>query len=306
MAHHHEEHFAGSSRALKVTLAIVVGILLTEIIGGIASNSLALLSDAGHMFVDALALGLSLFAITLAARPVSATKTYGYHRAEIMAALANGTTLVLVAVFIYYEAYQRFLNPPEVRTPIMLAVALVGLVANFIGIVLLRRASLGSLNIKAAFWHVVGDTISSVGVVAGAIVIALTGWSVVDPIIAVLIGTIILWGAVQIVRESTDILLEAVPRHISIEQAISSIKAVAGVVDVHDVHIWTITSGMYAMSGHLVVNDQMVSRGTDIVKLVTEHLAEKYNIRHTTLQIECDSCPSGLVCNISRFVEHER
>jgi cobalt-zinc-cadmium efflux system protein len=172
--------------------------MVAEVIGGLLSNSLALLSDAGHMLVDALALGLSLFAM----------------------------------------AYQRFLDPPPVHTPIMILVAAIGLMANLAGIFLLRRASHRSLNIKAAFWHIIGDTISSVGVIVAGIIIAVTGWYVADAIIAVLIGGIILWGAIRIVRESSDILLEAVPRHIQADKVIKAIKSVPGVEKVHDVHIW--------------------------------------------------------------------
>jgi len=217
MHNHHSEasHLVekGSQR-LKIVLVIIVVIMVAEVIGGILSNSLALLGDAGHMLVDALALGMSLFAIRIARRPATATKTYGYYRVEIMAALANGIALALVAAYIFYEAYHRFLDPPTVQTTLMLVVATIGLIANLIGIQLLRGVSHGSLNIKAAFWHILGDTLSSVGVIVAGIIISITGWGVVDPIIAVFIGSIILWGAVRLVRESVDILLEAVPKHI--------------------------------------------------------------------------------------------
>jgi len=288
------------SMPLKIALTIVVVIMVAEVIGGILSNSLALLSDAGHMLVDALALGLSLFAMTIARRPATPTKTYGYHRAEIMAALANGTILVLVSIYIFYEAYQRFLDPPLVQTPLMLLVATIGLIANLIGILLLRKGSHRSLNIRAAFWHIVGDTISSVGVIIGGVIISVTGWYITDAIIAVFIGGIILWGAVRIVRESTDILLEAVPRHIQVEKVIEIIKNVSGVEDVHDIHIWTITSGMHALSAHLRIEDQMVSRSAEIVATVTQNLAKDFDITHTTLQLECETCPTGLVCDIGQ------
>jgi len=303
MANQHSEvshpSYTGSM-PLKVALTIVVVVMVAEIIGGILSNSLALLSDAGHMLVDALALGLSLFAMTIARRPATPTKTYGYHRAEIMAALANGTILVLVSIYIFYEAYQRFLDPPLVQTPLMLLVAIIGLIANLIGILLLRKGSRGSLNIKAAFWHIIGDTISSVGVIVGAVIISVTGWYITDPIIAVFIGVIILWGAVRIVRESTDILLEAVPRHIQVGKVIEIIKNASGVEDVHDIHIWTITSGMHALSAHLRIEDQMVSRSAEIVAAVNQNLAKDFNITHTTLQLECETCPTGFVCDISQ------
>jgi cobalt-zinc-cadmium efflux system protein len=277
--------------------------MVVEIIGGLLSNSLALLGDAGHMLVDALALGLSLFALNLAKRPSTPTRTYGYHRIEIMAALVNGSILVLVSAFIFYEAYQRFLTPPEVKTPLMLAVAAIGLIANLSGIFILRRGSRSTLNVKAAFWHILGDTVSSVGVIAGGIIITFTGWGVVDPIIAVIIGLIILWGAVRLVKDSVDILMESVPKHIQIEQVIDTLKSVAGVEDVHDIHVWTITSGINALSAHLLIRDQMVSRSAEVVEAVNHSLAERFNITHTTLQLECakrESCPSGIICNISR------
>jgi cobalt-zinc-cadmium efflux system protein len=281
---------------LKLALLIVTAIMIAEVIGGILSNSLALLGDAGHMLVDALALGLSLFAMNMARRPATETRTYGYHRVEIMAALANGVTLVLVSAYIFYEAYNRFLEPPEVETPIMLLVASIGLVANIAGILLLHRGSHHSLNIKGAFWHIIGDTISSLGVIIGAIIIYFTGWGIVDPIIAVVIGIIILVGAWRLVRESAEILLESVPSHVQVDKVIAAMKSVSGVQDVHDCHIWTITSGIHALSAHLLIDDQMVSGSSAIMEKVNQKLASQFDITHTTLQLECDSCPSGFVC----------
>ncbi len=308
MSEHHQRAEAShpasvSTRPLKMALAIVVVIMVVEVIGGLLSNSLALLGDAGHMLVDALALVLSLFALTIARRPATASRTYGYHRVEIMAALANGTTLVLVSAYIFYEAYQRFLEPPVVQTPLMILVATIGLLANLAGILLLRRASHRNLNIKAAFWHIVGDTISSVGVIIAGIIIAVTGWYVVDAVIAVFISVIILVGAVRIVRESADILLEAVPRHVQVDKVIKAIKNVPGVEEVHDIHIWTITSSIFALSAHLMIEDQTVRRSGEIVDTVNDYLAQHFGITHTTLQLECErcaTCPAGFVCNIGR------
>ena len=306
MHHHHEEEHLNSvtTRPLKITLVLVLVIMVAEIIGGILSNSLALLSDAGHMLTDALALGLSLFAMNLARRPATATRTYGYHRAEIMAALVNGTVLVLVSVFIFYEAFQRFNTLPAVKSPLMLAVAFIGLVANLIGMALLKRGSRKSINVRAAFWHVIGDTLSSVGVIIAGVIIYFTGWSVADPILAVVIGVVILWGAVRIVKESVDILLESVPPHVEIEKVTAAVKAVPGVADLHDIHIWTITSGIYALSAHLSIADQTVSQSCDIVTKVNQVLAENFNITHTTLQLECQSCPTGLICNLPQANQH--
>jgi cobalt-zinc-cadmium efflux system protein len=296
---HSFSHIAAeSSRRLRIALVIVLVIMVVEVVGGVLSNSLALLGDAGHMLVDTLALGMSLFAVRVARRPATATKTYGYHRVEIMAALANGIILGLVAAYIFYQAYHRFLNPPVVQTTLMLAVAIVGLAANLIGIRLLRGASHGSLVVKSAFLHVLGDTISSVGVIVAGIIISVTGWRVVDPIIAIVIGCIILWGAVRLVRESSDILLETVPKHIQMDKVIETLKSAPGVDDVHDIHIWTITSGIYALSAHLLIKDQMVSHSAEIVRSVTQDLTKNFGITHTTLQIECESCEAGCVCDI--------
>jgi cobalt-zinc-cadmium efflux system protein len=300
---HNHNHATNSRGRLKLVLVIVTVIMVAELIGGILSNSLALLGDAGHMLIDALALALSLFALTMAARPATPSKTYGYHRVEIMAALVNGVTLFGVAAYIFYEAYQRFLDPPEVDAPLMLVIASIGLVANLSCIFILRGANHGNLNIKAAFWHIFGDTISSVGVIAAGVIIAVTGWPYADPIIAVVIGVILLWGAVRLVRESVDILLEAVPAHISMDAVVNTLKAIPGVDEVHDVHVWTLTSDIHALSAHLMIQNQSVSGSAEIVERVNSDLRRQFNITHTTLQMECErctSCPTGTVCNILR------
>jgi cobalt-zinc-cadmium efflux system protein len=299
-------NYINGNKGLLIALLIVILVMLAEIAGGILSNSLALLGDAGHMLVDALALGLSLIALNLAKKPATVTRTYGFHRAEIMAALANGVTLTLVAVFIFYEAYQRFHTPSKIQTPIMLGVAVVGLVANLIAMQLLHRARHNNLNVKAAFLHVFGDTISSVGVIIAGIIITITGWKIVDPIIAIMIGIIILWGAIKLVRDSVDILLETVPGHIKLDKVTEIIMNVKGVVEVHDLHIWTITSGIYALSTHVLIQDQMLSRTSEIIATINDELVKKFNITHTTFQLECEkciTCAEGLVCQIHRAEE---
>jgi cobalt-zinc-cadmium efflux system protein len=311
MTHNHDNlshQEVESNRGLVIALSIVIVMMIVEVVGGLLSNSLALIGDAGHMFVDALALSLSLFALTLARRPATATRTYGFHRVEIMAALVNGAILAVVAAFIFYKAYQRFQNPPEIHSGLMLVVAILGLLANLAGILLLRRHRHVSLNIRAAFFHILGDTISSVGVIVASLIITLTGWSYADPIIAIVIGIIILTGAVQLLRESSDILLEAVPKHIEMDKVIQMMKNVEGVDSIHDLHIWTITSGIFAMSAHVVVRDVMVSRTREIIDNVNQKLAEGFNITHTTLQLECGQgadCANGLVCNLSRDNQKE-
>jgi cobalt-zinc-cadmium efflux system protein len=285
-------------RRLQITLAIVLAIMVVEILGGVFSGSLALLGDAGHMLVDALALGLSLLAIRAARRPATTTRTFGYHRAEILAALANGVILFLVSAYIFYEAYHRFTQPQPLKTPLMLTIAVIGLFANLGGVLLLNRGSRRSLNVRAAFWHVLGDTISSVGVIIAGMVILLTHTYLADPIAAIIIGIIILWGAVKIVRESADILLEAAPKDVETSEVVDFVQQIPGVNEVHDIHIWTITSDIYALSAHLVIDDQMVSRSMEIVKTARQELAKRYNISHTTLQLECQSCPTGCVCEL--------
>ncbi len=287
----------GSVR-LGITLVITLAVMAAEVIGGLLSDSLALIGDAGHMLVDALALAMSLFAIRIARRPATNSKTYGYHRVEIMAALANGIILVLVSIYIIYEAYQRFLNPPEIRTTLMLVIATIGLIANLVGIQLLRKVSGVSLNVRAAFWHVIGDTISSVGVIIAGVIIAIAGWRIADPIAAIFISGIILWGALRLVRQSADILLEAAPEHIQLDKVTELLKNIPGVKSMHDTHVWTITSGIYALSTHLIIDDQKVSETSGITRTINQSLADNFNIRHTTLQIECEECPNGCVCHI--------
>jgi cobalt-zinc-cadmium efflux system protein len=296
--HQHAEDRKNAGRPLWITLVVVLVIMVAEVVGGLLSNSLALLGDAGHMLTDALALGLSLFALALARRPATDRRTFGYHRTEIMAALANGVVLILVSVVIFYEAYQRFANRPDINTPVMLAVAGIGLAANAVGMLVLRRSSKGSLNIRAAFWHIIGDTLSSVGVIIAGVIILFTGWTVVDPILACVIGVVILWGAFRIVKESTDVLLESVPAGIRLEEVEAAVKEVDGVADIHDVHIWTITSGIFALSAHVRVDDLMVSASNDVVVGIDAVLERRFNITHATLQLECDACANGAVCTL--------
>ena len=298
-AHSHHSSANANQRRLLIALAITGLMTVVELVGGLLSNSLALLGDAGHMFTDTLALGLSVVALSLARRPASQTRTYGFHRAEVLAALANGTILVLICGYIFYEAYQRFVEPPEVRGSLMLAVAAFGLLANLFGILILRPASRDNLNVRGAFLHMWGDTVSSVGVIVAGVIILVTGWTVVDPIVSIFIGLLILRGAVGLVLESSDILLEAVPKHLDVMQISSALREIEGVKDVHDVHLWTITSGIYALSCHLLIEDRMVSGSSHIVEEVNQALSQRFGIGHSTLQLECEECENSPVCRLS-------
>ena len=292
-----------NQRRLLLALTITGLMTVVELAGGLISNSLALLGDAGHMFTDTLALGLSLFALNLAKRPANQTKTYGYYRAEILAALVNGTILIVVSGYIFYEAYHRFVEPPEVRGGLMLIVAAIGLVANVIGIAVLRSAGSRNLNVKGAFLHMWSDTLSSIGVIAAGAIILLTGHTIADPIISIIIGLLILRGAGGLVWESVNILLEAVPKNIDVSRMNNAVRKIKGVRDIHDVHLWAITSGMYAMSCHLLIEDQMVSNCTQIVDEVNKTLSQEFGISHSTVQLECEECENSPVCHIGG--EHE-
>jgi cobalt-zinc-cadmium efflux system protein len=292
-----------NQRRLLVALSITGLMTIVELAGGLLSNSLALIGDAGHMFTDTLALGLSLFALNLTKRPASQTKTYGYYRAEILAALVNGTILILVSGYIFYEAYHRFVEPPEVRGGLMLIVAVIGLVANVVGISVLRSAGSRNLNVKGAFLHMWSDTLSSLGVIAAGAIILLTGRTIADPIISIIIGLLILRGAGGLVWESVNILLEAVPKNLDVSRINDAVRKIKGVRDVHDVHLWAITSGMYAMSCHLLIEDQMVSNCTQIVDEVNKTLSQEFGISHSTVQLECEECENSPVCHIGG--EHE-
>jgi cobalt-zinc-cadmium efflux system protein len=280
---------------MLVVLSITAGIMIAEIIGGLLANSLALLSDAGHMLTDLLALGLSLVVMRFARKPPTPAKTFGFYRLEILAAFCNGMLLLIISLYIFYEAYHRLIDPREIKGFFMLLVAAIGLLANGVGIAILRKSTLRSLNVRSAFFHLVGDTISSAGVIVGGIVIIYTGWYMVDPIISILIGGLILRGAYSLVRESIDILLEATPKDINVEEMAGDLVRIKGVKDVHHLHLWTITSGLYAMSAHVVINDLLISKSSQILEEIEKLLQGKYSMEHITIQFESESCGDDLV-----------
>jgi cobalt-zinc-cadmium efflux system protein len=285
----------GAEKELKVVIIFTSFILVVEVIGGIISNSLALLSDAAHVFSDVIALTLSFLALRLAARPPSTSRTFGYHRAEVFAALTNGILLLFVSFFIFKEAYQRFLTPPDIKTTEMLLVAVFGFLVN-LWVALRLRGHKHDLNIRSAFLHVVGDALASLGVIVGAVVIIFTGNTVADPIISVLIGTIIVFGSLRIVRESVHILYEGTPRDIDFEKVSSVILDVDGVKSVHDLHIWSICSHINAASAHIIVDDVRMSQIGEISKTIKEEM-EALSINHTTFQFECGE--EGEPCDIN-------
>jgi cobalt-zinc-cadmium efflux system protein len=286
VGHHEHEHGAGTEnrRALAIVLALTASFTVVEIVGGLLTGSLALLADAGHMLSDNLSLGLALFAAWLAQRPATPNRSFGYRRAEILAALANGVTLVAVSIWVFVEAYARLLEPAKVLGGPMLLVAALGLLVNAAGATILYRSGGESLNVEGAMRHVFADALGSVGAMAAAAVIILTGWRYADPLISVAIGLLILASSWKLLRDSTNVLLEATPPNLNAEDVGRKMAAADGIVEVHDLHIWTITSGFPALSAHVLVgpHEDCHARRRDLESL----LAHEYNISHTTLQVD--------------------
>jgi len=268
---------------LGVVLALTVGFMVVEAIGGWLSGSLALLADAGHMLTDSGALGLSLLSGWIALRPANDSKTYGYQRWEILAALINGAALFGIAAWVILEAFQRIQHPQPIRADLFLLVAAAGLVVNLISLRMLHGLRHGSLNTRGAYLHVLGDALGSVGALSAAAVIALTGWTLADPLISIALALLILFGAWRLIRESTDILLEGVPGHVSMPEVQQRMLGVSGVTGVHDLHVWTVTSGMVAMSGHAIVPD--LAAHPEVLEAIRVEMA-RLGIGHVTIQLE--------------------
>ncbi len=284
-AHGEHDHGRGvDRRALAVVFVLTTAFMAIEAIGGFVTGSLALLADAGHMLSDSFSLGLALFAVWLAGRPATPNRSFGYKRAEILAALVNGATLVAISIWIFVEAYQRLWEPPEILGGWMLAVAILGLLVNVAGALILSRSGGESLNLQGALRHVVADILGSVGAIAAAIVILATGWRYADPLISVLIGLLVLGSSWRLLRESTNILLEGTPRGVDADEVGRKMAGAEGVQEVHDLHIWTITSGFPALAAHVLVghDEDCHARRRELEDL----LKQEYGIEHTTLQVD--------------------
>jgi cobalt-zinc-cadmium efflux system protein len=273
-----------ASRGLFLSTIVTAGVFLVELVGGLISGSLALLADAGHMFTDVLALLVSSLAVWFASKPATKNRTYGFYRIEILAALLNGTFLCLIAVFICYEAIARFGTPRDIHTDEMVIFGGIGLLANVLSAFFLHRSKESSVNVKAAYLHVLSDLMGSVGVMVAAGLIALTGWQFVDSIISILIALLIVRGGWNVVSESIDVLLESVPRDLDIASIEKELRAHEHVVDLHDLHIWAITSGVNALSCHLVVDKYDCSQS--LILSINKLLKERFNIDHVTIQLE--------------------
>ena len=282
-AHAHDHGREGTRRALAITLALTSAFLIAEVAGGILTGSLALLADAAHMLSDSFSLGIALFAVWLAQRPATPQRTFGLKRAEILAALANGVTLVAISIWLFVEAIRRLDDPGEILGGWMLAVAVVGLIVNAVAIGVLHRQADSSLNVAAAMRHVIADLLGSVGVIVAALIILITGWEYADPIVSLLIAVLVLASSWTILRDTTQILLEGAPPGIDVAEVGREMASVPGVVEVHDLHVWMITSGFPALAAHVLVaeNDDCHLKRLEISEL----LHTRFEIDHSTLQM---------------------
>ena len=301
--YHTHSHLREASKQttsrLALSLFLTLAFVAVEAAAGYFANSLALLTDAAHNLTDVIALGLSWFAIRITAQPANARKTYGYHRAGILVALLNSTTLVLISLGIFYEAYQRLLSPPEVQSSILIGVGLIAVVINLVTALLVHRGSESDLNLRSAFVHLMGDVISTVGAVIAGVIIYFTDANWLDPLVSVLIGFLILYNAWGILREAIDILLESTPRDVNIKAMIKDMIEIEGVLGVHDLHVWSLTQNLRSMSAHILTEDITVSAGAEIQSRINELVYHRYNIVHATLQLECVDCdPDTMYCKI--------
>ncbi|MEO8597540.1 MAG: cation diffusion facilitator family transporter [Candidatus Solibacter sp.] len=303
---HGHAHAHGTGRMLLWSLAATTVFVVIELVAGIEAHSLALLSDAGHNFTDALALGLAWAGVYLQGKPADETKTYGYHRAGVLSAFVNALTLVVLSGWILYEAVLRLRAPEVVHETTMLVVSGLGLALN-VGIMLaLKAASRNDINIRSAFVHMLGDALGSVAIIVGALVIRSTGWVQVDPILSIIIALLIVWTAWDIIRESLNILLEGLPRGIALADVAKAMSGVPGVLGVHDLHIWSLGSSTHALSCHVLIEDVPPSASDTILRSLTDLLDCRFGIAHTTVQFEHVSCAiSESGCAIPVSVPHD-
>jgi cobalt-zinc-cadmium efflux system protein len=290
MPHAHSHGGTNTARRVGISIILTFAFVIAEGIASYFSHSLALLSDAGHNLADALALVFSWYALLVARRPANARRTFGYHRVGILAALVNAVSLILIAAFIFWEAYERFLTPEEVQSGPMIVVALVAVLINGAISFWLHGEAKHDLNIRSAYLHMLGDALSALGVVVAGAYIAWTGNSIADPIVSILIGILILWSSWGIFIESIEILLEAAPKDLDMAALELTISELPGVLNVHDLHVWTVASGIISCSCHIVVPEQSIRSGQRVIQIAAETLKGRFGINHTTIQIEVEGC----------------
>lgn len=308
-SHHGHDHTHGANKkTLTIAFFIISAFMIVEVIGGLFTNSLALLSDAGHMLSDAISLGVGVLAFTFGEKVADYSKTYGYKRFEILAAVFNGVTLIVIAVFIVMESIERFANPPEIATTGMLAIATVGLLVNILVAWVLMRGgdTKENLNVRAAFLHVIGDLLGSVGAVMAAVLIMLFGFGWADPLASVIVALIIAVSGIRVTKEAIHVLMEGTPRNIDIEKIINLFKSTPQVVDIHDLHVWSITSGQNALSCHIVVDEKLTFDESQTLLKSIEHELLHLNIGHMTIQIENNDHEhhQSILCQANQTLDH--
>lgn len=300
--HEHDHTHGGNKKTLTVSFVIIAGFMIIEVIGGFLTNSLALLADAGHMLSDTISLGVALLAFTLGEKAANLGKTYGYKRFEILAAVFNGLSLVLIAIFICYEAIGRFQNPPEVASYGMLLIASIGLLVNIlVAWIMMRGGDVEeNLNMRGAYLHVISDMLGSVGAIIAALLLIFFGWNWADPLASVIVAILILRSGYLVTRSSLHVLMEGSPRNVDMETVIRTIQNSPGIESIHDLHVWTITSGLNALSCHAVVDHQMSIDESEIMLRKIENELIHLNIHHVTIQLETTRhlCNDSILCSV--------
>ncbi|WP_431026819.1 cation diffusion facilitator family transporter [Lysinibacillus sp. LZ02] len=313
MGHNHDGHghdhtHGANKKTLFIAFLIITGYMIVEVIGGLLTNSLALLSDAGHMLSDAISLAIGILAFSLGEKVANNEKTYGYKRFEILAAVFNGITLIAIALFIFYEAIERFANPPEVASTGMLYIATIGLLVNiFVAWILMRGGGTkDNLNMRAAFLHVISDMLGSVGAIIAALLILFFDWGWADPLASVIVAALVLVSGFRVTKDAVHVLMEGTPVNVNIDEIIRTFRETEGVLDLHDLHIWSITSGQNALSCHAVVQDTLTMKEGQIILQTLEHQLQHLSIHHVTIQLEPASHKheNTLLCNFDTQHEH--
>lgn len=302
-----QRHSIGPVNALLAGIGLNLLIVVVEIVAGLLAGSLGLISDAVHNFTDMAALGLAWFAFEQAKKPPTAAKTFGYHRTGILTALINAVAMVLITIWIFYEAYGRLLDPQPVEGALVMVTAAVALLANLAIVWFLRHRASGDINIRSAVLHLIGDAATSAAVVVSGLVIMATGWFPIDPLVSIILGLAILWGAWRIIKETMEIFLEESPRSIDVDDVIADMMREDGVRDIHDIHIWTIGSELYVLSCHVLVEDVSITESSRILSDLKEMLAKDFGIYHSTLEVESVPCgASGPYCDLHNHGLHEQ
>ncbi len=298
---HVHGHIDARQRSLTIALVVTTVYMLAEVIGGLLSNSIALLADAGHMVTDAASIGLALFATWVASRPASARRTYGFQRVEVLAALINAISLCVISVWIFIESYKRFISPPEVEGPLIFAVGLVGLLVNIVAAWVLKRDAKESLNVEGAFLHVIGDLIGSVGVLIAGLLVVLFDWRVADTIVGAAIGILVVLSSSHLLMKVFNVLMQGAPPQLALQNLCQRLEGEDGVTGVHDIHAWSLTTGYDVFSAHITADIKTVEESNRLLQRLREIATKDFGVAHVTIQLE----ESGRECEEAHHIEHQ-